>query len=143
MENERLHEEHLGEQYGGIVTGIAQIGLFIQLDHYLVEGLVRFDRLGDDWWEIDPDRAWAIGQRTGSKIRIGDRLTVIAARIDIAHRQLDLQVLGLLGQKPIKEGSQSQRKDRERIGKRQGNSVQRTGRRKGRRPSGGRGKKRH
>lgn len=89
----RLLEKQIGEHYGGVVTGIAQIGLFIQLDRYLIEGLVRFDRLGEDWWEVDPDRAWAIGQRTGRKIRIGDRLTVSTARVDIPHRQLDLQVV--------------------------------------------------
>ena len=89
----RLLEKQIGEHYGGVVTGIAQIGLFIQLDRYLIEGLVRFDRLSEDWWEVDPDRAWAVGQRTGRKIRIGDRLTVSTARVDIAHRQLDLQVV--------------------------------------------------
>jgi ribonuclease R len=89
----RLLEKQIGEHYGGVVTGIAQIGLFIQLDRYLIEGLVRFDRLSEDWWEVDPDRAWAVGQRTGRKIRIGDRLTISTARVDIAHRQLDLQVV--------------------------------------------------
>ncbi len=89
----RLLEKQIGEHYGGVVTGIAQIGLFIQLDRYLVEGLVRFDRLTDDWWEVDPDRAWAVGRRTGRKIRMGDRVTVGTSRIDIPHRQLDLQVV--------------------------------------------------
>ena len=89
----RLLEKQIGEHYNGIITGIAQIGLFIQLDRYLVEGLVRFDRLSEDWWEVDPDRAWAVGQRTGRKIRIGDRLTVTSSRIDIPHRQLDLQIV--------------------------------------------------
>jgi len=139
----RLLKERLGDQFNGIVTGIAQIGLFIQLDHYLVEGLVRFERMDDDWWEVDPDRAWAIGQRTGRKIRIGDRLQVTASRIDIAHRQLDLQVVGLLGSKSTKEGSQPPRKDRGRKGKRQGNSVPRSTRRKSRLSSGRRGRKRH
>lgn len=89
----RILEARVGEQFGGVITGIAQIGLFIQLDRYLVEGLARFDRLSDDWWEVDPDRAWVIGQRTGRKLRIGDRLTVIPEQVDIPHRQLNLMVV--------------------------------------------------
>lgn len=89
----RILEGRLGERLEGIITGIAQIGLFIQLEHYLVEGLVRFDRLSDDWWEVDPDRAWAIGQRTGRRFRLGDKVTISIARIDIQHRQLDLQLV--------------------------------------------------
>jgi|CXWL01.1.fsa_nt_gi ribonuclease R len=89
----RLLEKQIGEHYGGVVTGIAQIGLFIQLDRYLIEGLIRFDQLSEDWWEVDSDRAWAVGQRTGRKIRMGDRLTVGTSRVDIPHRQLDLQVV--------------------------------------------------
>ncbi len=89
----RLLEKQIGGHYGGIVTGIAQIGLFIQIDRYLIEGLVRFDRLNEDRWEVDPDRAWAVGRRTGRKIRIGDRLKVGTVRIDIPHRQLDLQIV--------------------------------------------------
>ncbi len=89
----RLLEKQIGDHYKGVITGIAQIGLFIQLDRFLVEGLVRFDRLTDDWWEVDPDRAWAIGQRSGRKFRIGDRVTVSTSRIDIPQRKLDLQIV--------------------------------------------------
>lgn len=89
----RILENRIGDRFEGVITGIAQIGLFIQLDHYLVDGLVRFERLSDDWWEVDPDRAWVVGQRTGRKLKIGDRLSVVIEQVDIPHRQLNLQVL--------------------------------------------------
>ena len=80
----------IGQEYDGIVTGVTNFGVFVQLADYFIDGLLRFDDLPDDWWELDADTGCVIGQRTGMRLRIGDRLRVITARIDIADRELDL-----------------------------------------------------
>ncbi len=106
----RLLEKHLGEHFQGIVTGVANVGVFVQLERYLVDGLVKFDNLPDDWWELDPSRGCVVGQRSGTQITVGDRLEVVLARVHIPTRKLELALA-----KPIagKKGSKKQRASRE------------------------------
>ncbi len=86
----RLLERHVGDEYEGVITGVANFGLFVQLPEYLVEGLLRFSDLVDDWWEVDSEAGCVIGQRTGRRLKIGDRVRVAIAAIDLADRDLDL-----------------------------------------------------
>ncbi|MHC4235880.1 MAG: ribonuclease R, partial [Planctomycetota bacterium] len=51
----RLLEGQLGAEYDGIVTGVTNFGVFVQLRDYFIDGLLRFDDLQDDWWELDAD----------------------------------------------------------------------------------------
>lgn len=92
----QLMTKHVGEEFTGVVTGITNFGLFIQLQAYLVDGLVRYEALLDDWWDVDEKAGMIRGQRTGQKIRIGDVVKVRVARVDMARRELDLSVLEVL-----------------------------------------------
>ncbi len=85
-----LQEKHLGDEFDGIVTGVANVGVFVQLERYLIDGLLRFDHLPDDWWEVDPTHGCVTGERTGHRITIGDRLTVVIGRIQLPTRQMEL-----------------------------------------------------
>jgi ribonuclease R len=86
----RLLEQHVGDEFEGIVTGVTNFGVFVQLPRYLVEGLLRFSDLPDDWWEVDSAAGCVIGQRTRRRIKIGDAVRVTIAAIDLANRELDL-----------------------------------------------------
>ncbi len=91
-----LMQNHVGEEFTGVVTGVTNFGLFIQLQTYLIEGLIRYTQLLDDWWDVD-EKAGAIkGQRTGQRIRIGDVAKVKIARVDLPRRELDLMVVQIL-----------------------------------------------
>jgi len=87
-----LMSKHVGEQFTGVVTGVTGFGLFIQLESYLVEGLIRYTQLMDDWWDVDEKAGMIRGQRTGQRIRIGDVAKVTIARVDLPRRELDLRV---------------------------------------------------
>jgi len=89
----RLLSHHVGEEFEGIVTGIANVGVFVQLRKYLIDGLLRFEGLLDDWWEIDPSRGAVQGQRSGRRLVVGDRLKVTIARVHVPTRQLNLSLL--------------------------------------------------
>ena len=88
----RLLEGQLGDVYEGVVTGVASFGLFVQLDKYLIDGVLRLADLPDDWWEVDARRGLVVGERSGRRIKIGDRLTVVTARIDVPKRELELSL---------------------------------------------------
>lgn len=86
----RLLERRLGDVLDGIVTGVANAGVFVQLTQYLIDGLLRFDHLADDRWEVDAARGCVRGEQTGKTIRVGDRLKVVITRINLPARQMDL-----------------------------------------------------
>ncbi len=91
----RLLEKKIGETEPGIVTGITNLGLFVQLEKYLLEGIVRFSDLQDDWWDIHAHGGCVIGQRSGRRIAVGDRLTVTIVNVEISSRELDLAITDL------------------------------------------------
>ena len=86
----RLLEDRVGDHFDGVVTGVTNFGIYVQLREYLVEGLLRFDELSDDWWEVDTERGCVIAQRSGERIRIGQLVKVSLIRVDIAARRMDL-----------------------------------------------------
>jgi len=90
-----LMQQHIGEQFDGVVTGVTNFGIFIQIRQYLVDGLIRYEHLLDDWWDVDDKSGQVRGQRTGVKIRIGDQVRVIVAKVDMARRELDLAIAQL------------------------------------------------
>lgn len=99
----RLLEDRVGDEFDGVVTGVANVGLFVQLQHYLVEGLVSFNVLGDDWWEVDTRYGVVEGERSGVRISIGDPMKVKVAAVYVPPRKLDLAPVETLG-KPKRKG---------------------------------------
>lgn len=92
-----LLEKHVGEEFPGVVTGITNFGLFIQLTTWLIDGLIRYEELLDDWWDVDEHAGSVRGQRTGRRIHIGDTATVRIVRVDPARRELSLAISNLQG----------------------------------------------
>ncbi len=95
----QLLEKRVGENFSGVITGVANFGIFVQSPKYLVDGLVRVEDLGDDWWDISAKLGTVRGERTGRKFRIGDVLDVRIAGVDVARRQLNLVPVGEKGKK--------------------------------------------
>lgn len=91
-----LMQNHVGEEFMGVVTGVTNFGIFIQLQQYLVEGLIRYPDLLNDRWDVDEKSGSIRGQRSGQKIRIGDVAKVTIVRVDLPRRELDLAVEQIL-----------------------------------------------
>ena len=82
-------EEHVGESFHGVVTGVASFGMFVQLEANLVEGLLRIERLGDERFEHDERRMELRGERSGTRFRLGDRVDVRVERVDRVLQRVD------------------------------------------------------
>lgn len=65
----------IGEQYEGIISGVTQFGVFVELEN-TVEGLIRFENLGDEYYEYDADHKILIGKRTKETFKIGDKINI-------------------------------------------------------------------
>ena len=92
-----LLKNHIGDEYMGVVTGIANFGIFIQLNTWLADGVIRYEDLMDDWWDVDTRSGVIRGERTGKQIGIGDVVKVIIVTVDLARRELTLAISEILG----------------------------------------------
>jgi ribonuclease R len=88
-----LLQKEVGNEFSGVVTGITNFGVFVQIQTYLIDGLNRYENLFDDWWDVDEKSGQIRGQRSGRVIRIGDVVKVRIARIDMARRELDVLIM--------------------------------------------------
>jgi ribonuclease R len=84
--------DKLGEEYDGVITGVTQFGLFVELDDLFVEGLVHMRWL-PDYFLFDPERFCLVGQHTGPRYRLGDRVRVRVDNVSLARQQIDLSML--------------------------------------------------
>lgn len=65
----------IGKQYEGIISGVTQFGVFVELEN-TVEGLIRFENLGDEYYEYDADYKILIGERSKETFKIGDKINI-------------------------------------------------------------------
>jgi ribonuclease R len=105
-----LLEKQVGEEFPGVITGITNFGIFIQLTTWLIDGLIRYEDLMDDWWDVDERAGVICGQRTGRRIHIGDTATVRIVRVDAARRELSLAISSLHGRATEAQPSNPTRK---------------------------------
>jgi ribonuclease R len=82
--------DHVGRVFAGTITGVAPFGLFVTLDDYFVDGLVHISELGRDYFQYDAPRHVLLGERTGKRFRLADRMKVKLVRVDLDTRKIDL-----------------------------------------------------
>ncbi|OGA41669.1 MAG: ribonuclease R [Betaproteobacteria bacterium RIFCSPLOWO2_12_FULL_68_19] len=82
--------DHVGGVFAGTITGVVPFGLFVTLDEYFVDGLVHISELGRDYFQYDGARHMLLGERTGKRFRLADRMTVKLVRVDLDTRKIDL-----------------------------------------------------
>jgi ribonuclease R len=94
----QLLAEHIGESYKGVVTGTSARGVFVQLDKYLVDGIIKISDLPGDVTRSNKPPLYKMDQRTGALVdqnsgrsfNMGDTVHVRIAQVDLARRQMDL-----------------------------------------------------
>ncbi len=86
-------QKHIGREYGGIVSAVTNFGLFVQLDDLLIDGLVHVTALKRDYYQFDPAHHRLVGELTGRSYRLGDRLQVLVARVNMEDRKIDFDLV--------------------------------------------------
>jgi ribonuclease R len=107
--------DHLGSEFWGTVSSVTSFGLFVALDEVFVEGLVHISELGQDYFRFDPVKHWLLGERTGQRFRLGDRLRVKVVRADIESSKIDFVLVeepadAQLQDKPVRQKRKAGRK---------------------------------
>jgi ribonuclease R len=83
----------LGEEFTGFITSLVSFGFFVELDNYFVEGLVKLSSLSDDDYDYYEKEYVIKGRRHGKKLRLGDNVRVIVARINAFRSEIDFDLV--------------------------------------------------
>ncbi len=81
--------DHMGEVYDGVISGVTEWGLYVELVDNMCEGLVPVRDLADDYYDFDEKNYCLIGRRRGVRYRLGDEVRVKVARAALDKKQLD------------------------------------------------------
>lgn len=85
-------ESKIGEEYDGIISSITSFGIFVELEN-TVEGLVRYEGLGDEYFIYNDELKQAIGERTNKVYKIGDRVKIRVADANKELKRIDFEIL--------------------------------------------------
>jgi ribonuclease R len=98
--------DKIGQQFKGVISGVKDWGIYVELDENKCEGMVPLFELTDDFYEFDEKNYCIIGQRTHKKYQLGDAIEVEIARANLEKKQLDFRIVGEelpKSRKPVRE----------------------------------------
>jgi ribonuclease R len=84
--------DHIGEEYTGIVSGMIERGLFVEVSETKAEGMIPFTRIPGDF-EIQEGRYKASNKRTGENLKLGDKIKVRIVSTDLVNRLIEMEVV--------------------------------------------------
>ena len=93
MKKAEYMEEHIGLEFDGIISGVLEFGFFVELAN-TVEGLVRIDSLGNDYYVYNKDLNAIVGKNTKNVFMYGDKVRVRVVRASKETSQVDFELVG-------------------------------------------------
>ena len=85
-------EDKIGEEYDGIVSSVTNFGIFVELDN-TVEGLIRYEKLGDEYFIYNEERREAIGENSHKVYKIGDKVKIRVIDANKLLRRIDFEIV--------------------------------------------------
>ena len=93
-------ESHLGEEFDGVVTGVTNFGVFVQITELMTDGLVHVTSLANDYYQYDAGSQRLIGERSGHTYSLGEKMRVRVHRVDMETRKIDFRPVDDKSPKP-------------------------------------------
>jgi len=88
-------QDKIGKEFDGIISGVTEFGIFVELIENKCEGLVATRDMMDDFYEYDEENYSLNGRRTGKIYQLGDKVRIMVLRANLARKQLDFALTGL------------------------------------------------
>ncbi|MDQ7949428.1 MAG: ribonuclease R [Pedobacter sp.] len=86
-------EEHVGYIYTGIISGVTEWGMYVELVENKCEGMVRLRDITDDFYVLDEKNYCIVGQRKNKKYQLGDEVQIKVKKVDLSKRQIDFTLI--------------------------------------------------
>jgi ribonuclease R len=86
-------QRYLGKELDGIISGVTEWGMYIEIPESLAEGLIRVKNMQGDYYKFDPKNHCMVGERTGKKYQLGSKIKVFVANIDTEKKQIDFELI--------------------------------------------------
>ena len=102
-------QDHVGEEFDGVIAAVTSFGFFVELRDVYVEGLVHISQLRDDYYQFDAMRYCLEGERTRRRFAIGEPVKVRIASVNLDERKMDFDLLsgGSTGKRSLRERLQA------------------------------------
>lgn len=89
----KFMEQHLGEEFTGVISGVADFGFWVQIPENGAEGLIKLRDLMDDSYSYDQKNHLVQGSRTGNQYQLGDEVTIKVMKANLIQKQLDFKII--------------------------------------------------
>ena len=86
-------QEHVGDEFDGVIAAVTSFGLFVELVDLYIEGLVHITALPGDYYNYDQARQRLTGERSGRSFQLGGKVRVQVARVDLDDRKIDFELI--------------------------------------------------
>jgi ribonuclease R len=86
-------QNNVGMEYVGIISGLTEWGMYVEIIENKCEGMIRLRDLNDDFYVLDEKNYCIIGQRRKKKYQLGDEVTILVKKVDLAKRQIDFSLV--------------------------------------------------
>lgn len=90
----KFMQDHENEEFLGVISGVTEWGIFVEIVENKCEGMIRLRDLNNDHYEYDPEEFAVIGRKTGQTYTLGDEVYVKVKNADLVKRHLDFTLLG-------------------------------------------------
>ena len=105
-------KDFIGEEFQGIISGVTEWGMYVEISQYKCEGMIRLSNLADDFYEYDQHNLCIVGRRTRKKYQLGDIIEVVVKDADVLKRQVSLDIVGNVLSRNLKPGEPNRRTKR-------------------------------
>lgn len=105
-------EQHLGDEFDGVITGVTNFGVFVQITELMTDGLVHVTSLANDYYKYDAGSQKLVGERSGHTYSLGEEMRIRVQRVDMETRKIDFRPVTEISPKPQKKRSASKKSRR-------------------------------
>ncbi len=86
-------QDNVGKEFEGIISGVTEWGMYVELVENKCEGMIRLRDINDDFYVLDEKNYCIIGQRKKRKYQLGDKVTIKVKKVDLTKRQIDFSLV--------------------------------------------------
>ncbi len=106
--------KHLGQEFEGMIINVRDFGFYVELDDFFIDGMVPVRSLIDDYYNYDERKHALVGERLGRVFKLGDRIQVRVAQVNVDRHLVDFSVVEKSQKSKVKQkaGLRNRRKER-------------------------------